>query len=239
MPGSTSTSWISSLPDRGAEGRSPFAAGPRVSLPPAFIHGVEFEPHSWRATLRRGRIAKCARPAIPGHDRACPSGDRSGFPASVEMTGAVRLRRTGGLVVDSPQDEGCPLCFELPGIPLCQRGTERVGARGLEARIKTGLAGIAHPPATHHGQAMLRPCHPSGRAEGRSPSAFSSIPHDRRSVSGRMGGRGLITNYAKRQIPGHSIAGGSSDTDSGESLRLYSMSWTPHTEGLTSAMLPC
>ena len=62
----------------------------------------------------------------------------SRFPASARTgpvvtrtssAGMIRLRRTEGLVIDSPQDEGCPPSLKSPLIPLCQRGTEGVERR--------------------------------------------------------------------------------------------------------------
>ncbi len=71
---------------------------------------------------------------------------------------AVRLRRTGSLVADSPQDEGCPqVLLRITGRPSA--------------------------------------CRPSGRAEGRSPSALLIFPHDGTSASGGVGDRrGLRVN---------------------------------------------
>jgi len=47
-----------------------------------------------------------------------------------------------------------------------------------------GVWGVPHSLISmHHGQASLRPCHPPGRAEGRSPSAFLLSP--------KTGGQGV------------------------------------------------
>jgi hypothetical protein len=60
--------------------------------------------------------------------------------------------------------------------------------------------------------------------EGLVPAGGLGVPppvsNSLESPFGKGGLRGLKANYAKRQIPGYSIAGGSSDAESGESQRL-------------------
>jgi hypothetical protein len=56
----------------------------------------------------------------------------------------------------------------------------RAGVRGLMSNLDTLAAGFAllYPPYTCASWANLARATPSGRAEGRSPSAFSPIPQD-------------------------------------------------------------
>ena len=54
------------------------------------------------------------------------------IPASAGMTEeGVRLRRTGGLVVDSPQDEGCPPSLFVSSPKIEDPPQEEWGIKGV------------------------------------------------------------------------------------------------------------
>jgi len=62
---------------------------------------------------------------------------------------------------------------------------------GMTEYVQEGTSCWWSEVSAYHGQASLRPCHPSGRAEGLCPSAFFSTPKIGDSPQEKWGTRGL------------------------------------------------